>query len=137
MACFLVSSVAAVGTAIVRHSIEKRNKDSKAMDLKLKNKTEIKYSNYLKYLELALFSASFILAGEHFIHGEISIYPPFLIAIKSPDTFSEMIHEMLTVGVAMTAVIFLVWFFVVSFYKYFKYFKHLQKLDAKEEKCIL
>ena len=118
MACFLVTSAAAVVTAVARHSaIGREKKISSATDSNQKLKSGTKHSDYLKYLELAFLTGSFILAGEHFIHGEISFVPPFLTACKSSETLAEMWHEMLTVGVAMTATIFFVWLVGVIVHK--------------------
>ena len=86
------------------------------------------------YLELALWGGSFILAGEHLLHGEVSPYPPFLTAAgEGPEAVQEMLTEMGTVGVTMLAAIVLAWavgVFIVDFVNYKKH-KKAEALEVK------
>ena len=62
----------------------------------------------LGWLQKMLFGGSFLLAVEHVWHGEITWRYPFLTAVKDGNT-AEMLHEIATLGVAMAALITLVW----------------------------
>ena len=62
----------------------------------------------LGWLQKMLFGGSFLLAIEHVWHGEITWRYPFLTAVKDGDT-AGMLHEIATLGVAMAALITVVW----------------------------
>jgi hypothetical protein len=49
-----------------------------------------------------LWGGAGILALEHVLHGEVVPWPPFLTAMQSPEEWAIAVHEMLTVGTAMT-----------------------------------
>ena len=85
MACFIVPSVLAVIVSIVRRIV----------------KGSLKELN-LGLLEGLLWGGAGILALEHVWHGEVVPWPPFLTAMQSPGEWVVAVHEMLTVGTAMT-----------------------------------
>jgi len=89
MACFLVPA----GTAIVTTAIGK--------------KVPEKY--HINWLNSMLWGGVVMLAVEHIAHGEIVLYPPFLTA-----GLTEVLPEMLRVGVPMTLSIFLIWGIMVA-----------------------
>jgi len=89
MACFLVPT----GVAIVTTAIGK--------------KVPEKY--HLNWLNSMLWGGVVMLAIEHIVHREIVLYPPFLTA-----GLSEVLPEMLRVGVPMTLAIFLIWGVMVA-----------------------
>ena len=89
MACFLVPT----GAAIVTTAIGK--------------KVPEKY--HLNWLNSMLWGGVVMLAVEHIAHKEIVLYPPFLTA-----GISEVLPEMLRVGVPMTLAIFLIWGIMVA-----------------------
>ena len=60
------------------------------------------------WLGKMMFGGSFLLAIEHVYHGEIIFTPPFLTAVKDGNT-ADMLHEMATRGVAMTALVIVAW----------------------------
>ena len=62
----------------------------------------------LGWLQKMLFGGSFLLAIEHVWHGEITWKFPFLTAVRDGNT-AEMMHEIATSGVAMAALIAIVW----------------------------
>ena len=135
MACFVVSATAALGVAaakyIVRHN-EKKNELVVKEPKEYKFGSEIKWSKKLAYLELMLWSGSFVLAGEHVLHGEVSPYPPFLTAAgEGPEAIQEMLTEMGTVGVIMLAALVAVWGIGVLIADFVKYRKH-KKVAASE-----
>jgi len=89
MACFLVPT----GAAIVTTAIGK--------------KVPEKY--HINWLNSMLWGGVVMLAVEHIAHREIVLYPPFLTA-----GLSEVLPEMLRVGIPMTLVIFLIWGIMVA-----------------------
>ena len=110
MACFIVSAAVAAGTSAARHLIGKSAKKSLLKGCKEeKSNSMTKWSERLKYLELSLWGGSFLLAGEHVIHGEVTFLPPFLTAMKSAEDTAEMLSEMKTVGVSMCLSIIAAW----------------------------
>jgi len=84
MACFLVPTGAAIVTT--------------AMGKKIPEKYHINWLNSM------LWGGVVMLAVEHIAHKEILLYPPFLTA-----GLSEVLPEMLRVGVPMTLAILLIW----------------------------
>ena len=90
--------------------------------------SDIKWSQKLAYLELTLFSGSFLLAIEHILHGEVVPFPPFLTAASNPADLAEMLTEMGTVGVAMLAILLVAWGVGVLIADYFKFKKRKKGL---------
>ena len=133
MACFLVSATVGIGVSVARHIVKHHEKK-----LELEGKTQlpekfgsdIKWSQKLAYLELTLFSGSFLLAIEHILHGEVVPFPPFLTAASNPADLAEMLTEMGTVGVAMLAILLVAWGVGVLIADYFKFKK--KKKGLKE-----
>ena len=56
-----------------------------------------------------LWGGVLLLAFEHFWHGEITAFPPFLTAMSSPGQTRQMLAEMSTVGVSMAVTVTAVW----------------------------
>ena len=127
MACFAVSAVVGIGTAIARHVVkhhEKKLELEGREQLPEKFGSDVKWSKKLGYLELTLFSGSFVLALEHILHGEVTPFPPFLTAAgEGPEAVQEMLTEMGTVGVAMLAILLTAWAIGVFIVDYFKFKK--------------
>lgn len=131
MACFLVSATVGIGVSVARHIVKHHEKK-----LELEGKTQlpekfgsdIKWSQKLAYLELTLFSGSFLLAIEHILHGEVVPFPPFLTAASNPADAAEMLTEMGTVGVAMLAILLVAWGVGVLIADYFKFKKRKKGL---------
>lgn len=125
MACFTVPAAAAIGVAVARHIVKHNEKKA----VPSANKDEMKTSKKLGILELALFGGSFLLAGEHILHGEVTFTFPFLTAInEGPDAVQTMLFEMGTVGVSMALTIVAVWGAALLFRKLF-----LRRRKAKAE----
>ena len=126
MACFTVSAVAAIGVGVARHIVKHHeNKLELAHRVPEVDKfgSDTKWSTKLAYLETSLFAGSFLLAGEHIIHGEVTPFPPFLTATQTAEGTMEMLQEMGTVGVAMLGIIVAFWAvgtFIVDLVKYRK-----------------
>ena len=134
MACFLVSAAVGIGTAVARHVVkhhEKKLELEGREQLPEKFGSDVKWSKKLGYLELTLFSGSFVLALEHILHGEVVPFPPFLTAAsEGSEAVQEMLTEMGTVGVAMLAILLAAWAIGVFIVDYFKFKK--RKESPKE-----
>ena len=138
MACFVVSAVAAIGVGVAKHIVkhnEKKNELQAVEPKEYRFGSEVKWSTKLSYLELVLWSGSFILAGEHLLHGEVSPYPPFLTAAgEGPEAVKEMLTEMGTVGVTMLVALLVAWGIGVLLVDYLKFKKHKANKDRIEAK---
>ena len=137
MGCFAVSGVAAIGVAaakyVVKHNEKKNEKDTKEV-AEYKFGSDVKWCKKFSYLELALWSGSFVLAGEHVIHGEVAPFPPFFTAAQEgPDALKEMFTEMATVGVCMMVSIILVWAIGVFLYDLVKFRQHKKAKEVNLE----
>lgn len=117
MACFLVTTAAAIGVGTARHIVKHNEKKNNIDKVELENK--IFSSKSLGYLELTMWGGAFLLAGEHYIHGEVSFKFPWLTAAtEGPEAVSEMLTEMGTVGVGMLLILIAAWvggFFLLNF----------------------
>ena len=137
MACFAVSAVVGIGTAIARHVVkhhEKKLELEGKEQLSEKFGSDVKWSKKLGYLELTLFSGSFVLALEHILHGEVVPFPPFLTAAsEGTEAAQEMLTEMGTVGVAMLAILLAAWAIGVFIVDYFKFKK---RKEAPKEAIV-
>ena len=109
MACFLVTTAAAIGVGTARHIVKHHEKKNDVTKAELENK--IFSSKSLGYLELTMWGGAFLLAGEHYIHGEVSFKFPFLTAAtEGKEAVLEMLKEMGTVGVGMLLILVGAWF---------------------------
>lgn len=63
----------------------------------------------LHLLSNFLFSGFILLVFEHFWHGEIVPFFPFLTGARSPEDTYTMLQEMSTVGVSMALLITVIW----------------------------
>ena len=113
MACFIVPATEAVVTTIAAKLMEKKENEKMAEDLKqgitvaeLHKET---LSSKLKKLNGLLWGGSVLLAFEHAWHGELQPFFPFLTAASNAADFTEMLHEMSTVGVGMAVMVTAVW----------------------------
>jgi hypothetical protein len=105
MACFAVPVAEAVVTTIVQKVLAKKEQSSKAKN---------PFSRKLKWLNNMLWGGSALLAFEHVWHGEVVPWFPFLTAAENPESTSEMLHEMSTVGVTMAVLVTVVWLAMVA-----------------------
>ncbi len=115
MACFLVPTAEAVvvtaAAAVVRHHEKKKIAavESGSTAPVLEEKTGIPWSRKLKWLAGLLWGGALLLAYEHVWHGEVVPWFPFLAAMSDPADTAEMVHEMLTAGVTMAAIVTAAW----------------------------
>ena len=102
MACFLVSATVGIGVSVARHIVKHHEKK-----LELEGKTQlpekfgsdVKWSQKLAYLELTLFSGSFVLDIEHILHGEVVSLQPFLTDASNTADLAELLTETRNHGV--------------------------------------
>lgn len=107
MACFLVSAAEAAVVSALEKGEEKKELDKK--DQTDTQDISIPMSRKLKWLKGMLVGGSVLLAFEHVWHGEVVPWFPFLTAMSDPAETAQMFNEMATVGVAMAALITVVW----------------------------
>lgn len=92
MACFIVPMALAIMTTILQGT---------ARDLSERLK--------LSWLNALLWGGVILLALEHIWHGEVTPWPPFLTAMANPADIPIMLHEMATIGTAMSAAVTATW----------------------------
>ena len=100
MACFLVPTTEAIVTTVIKHAADKKGSDN----------IFIKKMNWLNTM---LWGGSALLAFEHVWHGEVTPWFPFLTAAQNAEDAVEMLHEMMTSGVAMAILVTLAWVVMV------------------------
>ena len=106
MACFVVPAAEAIVVTAAYIAAKKKEQKISAPSLADGNKfstdePKITWSKRLSWLLGMLWGGVLLLAFEHFWHGEVVPYAPFLTAMSSPEDTAEMLHEMATVGVSM------------------------------------
>jgi len=97
MACFLVPTTVGIVTTIFRKKFPK--------------------TWHINWLNTMIWGGAVALAVEHYAHGEIVPYPPFLTAMSSPEDTATMLHEMAAVGIPMTIALILTWIVMVVIYE--------------------
>jgi hypothetical protein len=114
MACFLVPAAEAIVVTAAYIAAKKSEQKIQAPKLADGNKfasedVKITWSKRLSWLLGLLWGGVLLLAFEHFWHGEVVPFPPFLTAMASPEDTAEMLSEMSTVGVSMAITVTAVW----------------------------
>ncbi len=114
MACFLVPAAEAIVVTAAYVAAKKHEQKIEAPKLAdgetfATDDVKITWSRRLSWLLGLLWGGVILLAFEHFWHGEVVPFPPFLTAMSSPDDAAEMFHEMATVGVSMAICVTAVW----------------------------
>ena len=114
MACFVVPAAEAIVVTAVYLAAKKREQKIEAPKLADGNKFEndepkVTWSKRLGLLMGLLWGGVALLAFEHFWHGEVVPFPPFLTAMATPEDKAEMLHEMSTVGVGMAVSVTAAW----------------------------
>lgn len=69
-------------------------------------------------LELMLWGGTAMLVVDHFMTGELVLYPPFLTAMDNPADTATMFHEIATTGVLMALLVFAMWFGTIVFERF-------------------
>lgn len=106
MACFVApAAMAAIATGV-------------------RKKVPAKY--HIEWLIAMLWGGVVMLVIDHIMNGEIVFYPPFLTALKNPTDIATMMKEIVTVGGAMTAAVFVIWSVMILI-------QNVRKSDAMSE----
>lgn len=106
MACFLVPTAEAIVVTAAKKSIAtKAAKDGDTA----KAQRSLSLVHQLTWLTNLLWGGAVLLMFEHFWHGEIIPYFPFLSAVTERSTTQQMLFEMSTVGVGMAVLVTVVW----------------------------
>lgn len=71
---------------------------------------------HINWLTTMIFGGAVGLAVEHYAHGEIVPWPPFLTAMGSPADTAVMLKEMAMVGIPMTLALIAAWAVIVLVY---------------------
>ena len=108
MACLLVPAAEAVITTIAAKVIKSKEQKAETVETDIET-VKLPFSRKIKWLSNLLWGGSALLTLEHVWHGEIVPWAPFLTAANDPAAAAEMLQEMATVGVGMTAVVTAVW----------------------------
>ena len=106
MACVLVPAGEAIVTTIATKIIEKKENNG---EIKISDESKERLSSKVRRLSRLLWGGSALLGLEHFVHGEIQPFPPFLTAAANPVDKAAMFHEMSTVGVTMAVLTTAIW----------------------------
>ena len=99
MACFVVPLVQAIATSVYR----KKNEKSIA------SPDSSPFKHQLPALEKMLWGGSIMLIVDHIINGELTWRYPFFTALGETGGAGVMLHEILTVGLPISAALTLVW----------------------------
>ena len=92
MACFAVPAVEAIVVTASYFAVKKREmklempKNTVNGVLAAENSSKIKLSTKISWLMAMLWGGVLLLAFEHFWHGEIVPFPPFLSAMSNPES---------------------------------------------------
>ena len=114
MACLIVPAVQAIATTVASKVIQSKEKDAKTLKIATEygdfaTVKKAPFSKKLNWLSNLLWGGSALLAFEHLWHGEIVPWFPFLTAVNNPSDKAEMLHELSTVGVAMSILVTTIW----------------------------
>lgn len=111
MACFLAPAGVAIVSTIVQKVV--KNKEERPTEGQTA-RTRGKWTQRLRWLNTMLWGGVALVALEHVWHGEVVPWPPFLTAMQTPGEVGPMLHEILTYGLTMTAVILIAWGIMVG-----------------------
>lgn len=114
MACFVVPAVEAAVVTAAYFAAKHKEQRIEAPKLANENKFDTKevkitWSKRLSWLLGMLWGGVILLAFEHFWHGEVIPYPPYLSAMLSAEDTKTMLNEMSTVGVSMALFVTAAW----------------------------
>ena len=109
MACFIVPAAGAVVTKVAEKVVTKNESKETVGKNHETGEFHVPFSRKLKWLSYMLLGGSFLLMFEHIWHGEVVPWFPFLTAMSTPESASEMFHEMATNGVFMALLVTAVW----------------------------
>lgn len=108
MACFMISTAEAIVTTFITKAVKTKEEKNELIENN-NDKCKIRFSQKLGWLNKMLWGGSALLALEHIWHGEITPYFPFLTSASNAADTAKMLHEMATVGTAMSLIVTGVW----------------------------
>lgn len=114
MACFIAPAAEAVVVTAVYCAAKRKEKKVELEKYKSgvsveELNSQISFSRKLSWLMIMLWGGVLLLAFEHFWHGEIQPFAPFITAMSNPEDTAQMLREVFTVGIAMAASVTLIW----------------------------
>jgi len=109
MCCLLIPAAEAIVVSLVTRAIRSRELTDTVPHADEKGEIKIPLSRKMKWLSSLLWGGSALLAFEHVWHGELTPWFPFITAAGNPDAMAAMFREMATAGVAMAALVTVVW----------------------------
>lgn len=129
MACFVAPAGVAIVTTVVQKVVKRKEGAASAVEhgAQLKGK----WTQRLRWLNTMLWGGVVLLALEHMWHGEVVPWPPFLTAMQTPGEVGPMLHEILTYGLTMTAVIIVAWGIMVGVVELKSRAKHLPPVESE------
>ncbi len=68
----------------------------------------------ISWLNIMLWGGVAMLVVDHFLAGEIVLYPPFLTAMGTSSAIPMLVQEIITVGGLMTLVVVIIWAILVA-----------------------
>ncbi|MGQ9679513.1 MAG: hypothetical protein ACUVV4_01905 [Candidatus Bathyarchaeia archaeon] len=119
MACFIVPMVLAIVTSLVQ-------KTAQSLAEKIK----------LWVLNALLWGGVILLAVEHVWHNEVVPWPPFLTAMANPADIPIMLHEMATIGTAMSLVTLASWGTILALSHYMPKIAMLRAVEQAKRPFI-
>lgn len=120
MACFLIPAILAVITLVAQ-------KTARGLAEKLK----------LWVLDVLLWGGVILLALEHAWHGELVPWPPFLTVMANPADIPIMLHEMATIGTAMSIATISTWIVILAINRYMEKFAMMGVIKPVKESHVL
>jgi len=116
MACFLAPTALAIIVSIARRVF-------KGISQKLN----------LGLLEAMLWGGAILLAFEHLWHGEITPWPPFLTAMKTPEEWATALHEIAVAGTAMSVAVVAMWSGIILVQKYLAKVPEVKRIAVEKQ----
>ena len=119
MACFLIPMALAIISSIAQKTVR---------DLAERLKLWI--------LNALLWGGVILLALEHAWHGELVPWPPFLTAMANPADIPMMLHEMATIGTAISAATLATWGIILTISHYMPKIMTLKTIEPLKKPYI-
>jgi hypothetical protein len=99
----------AIVTTVVQKVVEKKERGAQGGT----SPAGLTWGRKLGWLNRLLWGGVLLLAFEHWWHGEIVPWPPFLTAMANPADVGPMFYEMATIGTGMAVLVTVVWLVMV------------------------
>jgi len=110
MACFLVPTAVGIITTVARKKFQKEW--------------------HIDWFNTMVWGGAVALAVDHYAHGEIVPWPPFLTAMRTPADAATMFAEMMLVGISMTIALVAAWTAMIFAHARFKELRRMRPASA-------